>query len=194
MRNTQDTHDPLECDNSASDDCGACSCQRLHLRNVKHTHSASAFNCSALSTLSLCLCLCLCFILSMAAPQTSCILCNKEDLRAREPTISGSYEEFTFDHQVSREEAIQALRKYNESKAHSQALLKALSLSYSHSLCSTRQAQQLWIGGVYSHIGEILFGAEVCERSLLVWKSASGRWVTNADVMMMKWTGQQHRL
>lgn len=138
MPNTQDPHDPLECDNSASDDSGACSCQRLHLRNVKHTHNASAVDCSALSTLSLCLCLCLCFSLSMAAPQTSCILCNKEDLRAREPTISGSYEEFTFDHQVSREEAIQALRRYNGSKAHSHALLKAvsllLSISFQHTI------------------------------------------------------------
>lgn len=137
MRYTQDPHDPLECDSSASDDCGACSCQRLHLRNVKHTHSASAANCSAFSALSLCLCLCLCLSLSMAAPQTSCILCNKEDLRAREPTISGSYEEFTFDHQVSREEAIQALRKYNESKAHSRALLEVLSLLLSLSLQHT---------------------------------------------------------
>lgn len=118
MRNIEDPHDPLEC-NCASVE-SASSCQRLRLRNVKHAHSARTVNCAASSCtpflLSLCLCLALSATTTMAAPQTSCILCNKEDLRAREPTISGSYEEFIFDHQVSREEAIQALRKYNESK------------------------------------------------------------------------------
>lgn len=139
MRNTQDPHDPLEC-NCASVE-SASSCQRLHLRNVNHAHSAITVNCAASSCtpflLSLCLCLALSATITMAAPQTSCILCNKEDLRAREPTISGSYEEFIFDHQVSREEAIQALRKYNESKtrslyAHSLSL-HSLSLLLQHS-------------------------------------------------------------
>lgn len=179
MRDTQDPHDPLEC-NNASAEC-ACSCQRLRLINAKRAHRASTVNCAAASCctlflLSLCLCLTLSATITMAAPQTSCILCNKEDLRVREPTISGSYEEFTFDHQVSREEAIQALRKYNESKAcimHSLLVLCVLTRSlslycHSHSRCSTRPAELLQWNGVHAHSPEILFGAEVRERSLLV--------------------------
>lgn len=179
MRNIEDPHDPLEC-NCASVE-SASSCQRLRLRNVKHAHSARTVNCAASSCtpflLSLCLCLALSATITMAAPQTSCILCNKEDLRAREPTISGSYEEFIFDHQVSREEAIQALRKYNESKTcirlslASTRSLCAHSLSlffHSHSCCSTRQAELLQWDGVFAHSAEILFGAEIRERSLLV--------------------------
>ncbi|ALC45107.1 CG5910 [Drosophila busckii] len=64
--------------------------------------------------LRLCCLLLLLLGLTLAAPQSSCILCDKEDLRPREPTISNSYEEFTFDHQVSRQEAIAALKKFND--------------------------------------------------------------------------------
>ncbi|KAH8410795.1 hypothetical protein KR222_008479, partial [Zaprionus bogoriensis] len=108
---------PPEC-SIASDDC--CSCQRLPLRSDARARAGnSAKSCTfrqrcLLLSLSLYFCLCLGLRPSAAAPQTSCIQCTEQDLRAREPTLDSSYEEFTFDHQVSRKEAIEALRKYNE--------------------------------------------------------------------------------
>ncbi|EDV97706.1 GH14548 [Drosophila grimshawi] len=93
-----------------------CSCQRLHETNRKTTHNIrSNILAESITFLHLCVLLLLCLSSTLAAPQSSCILCDKEDLRSREqPTISDSYEEFTFDHQVTRQDAIQALRKYNE--------------------------------------------------------------------------------
>ncbi|XP_075161194.1 uncharacterized protein LOC142234021 [Haematobia irritans] len=49
---------------------------------------------------------------ALAAPQ-SCILCDKNDLKAKDP--QGSYEEFLFEHQVTRQDAINALKQLNES-------------------------------------------------------------------------------
>ncbi|XP_064541131.1 uncharacterized protein LOC135430394 [Drosophila montana] len=95
---------------NTSDNCS--SCQRLHKIKGNVVSNICAENSTFLRLLLLTLCL----SSILAAPQTSCILCNKEDLRAKEPTISDSYEEFTFDHQVSRQDAIQALRKFNETQ------------------------------------------------------------------------------
>ncbi|KAH8300426.1 hypothetical protein KR018_004945, partial [Drosophila ironensis] len=50
----------------------------------------------------------------LAAPQTTCINCDKEDTRARSPPHSDGYQEFIFDHQVSKHQAREALRKLNE--------------------------------------------------------------------------------
>lgn len=49
---------------------------------------------------------------AVAAPQ-SCILCDKNDLQAKDPQTN--YEEFLFEHQVTRQDAINALRQLNES-------------------------------------------------------------------------------
>ncbi|XP_034482055.1 uncharacterized protein LOC117787597 isoform X2 [Drosophila innubila] len=96
-----------EC-NMTSDDFS--SCQRLRIG-----HKLRSNYCALSSTFPhLCLLLLLGLSLCLAAPKSSCILCNKEDLIAAGPIISDSYEEKTFDHQVTRQEAIQALRKYNE--------------------------------------------------------------------------------
>ncbi|XP_065360091.1 uncharacterized protein LOC135953977 [Calliphora vicina] len=50
---------------------------------------------------------------AVAAPQSSCILCDKNDLLAKDPQTN--YEEFLFEHQVTRQDAINALRQLNES-------------------------------------------------------------------------------
>ncbi|XP_059218550.1 uncharacterized protein LOC106091114 isoform X3 [Stomoxys calcitrans] len=50
--------------------------------------------------------------MTMAAPQ-SCILCDKNDLKSKDPQTN--YEEFLFEHQVTRLDAINALKKLNES-------------------------------------------------------------------------------
>ncbi|XP_044317536.1 uncharacterized protein LOC108037885 [Drosophila rhopaloa] len=57
----------------------------------------------------------------LGAPQSSCIMCDKEDLRPRVPPFSDSYEEFTFDHQVSQLSAMESLQKINETKGQSNA-------------------------------------------------------------------------
>lgn len=49
---------------------------------------------------------------TMAAPQ-SCILCDKNDINAKDP--QRNYEEFLFEHQVTRQDAINALKQLNES-------------------------------------------------------------------------------
>lgn len=49
---------------------------------------------------------------AMAAPQ-SCILCDKNDLLAKDPQTN--FEEFLFEHQVTRQDAINALRQLNDS-------------------------------------------------------------------------------
>ncbi|TMW50487.1 hypothetical protein DOY81_004415 [Sarcophaga bullata] len=63
-------------------------------------------------TMLLMMCLLLLHSLAMAAPQ-SCILCDKNDLLAKDPQTN--YEEFLFEHQVTRQDAINALRQLNES-------------------------------------------------------------------------------
>ncbi|KAH8305838.1 hypothetical protein KR059_012229, partial [Drosophila kikkawai] len=63
----------------------------------------------------------LCLGSVLAAPQTSCIMCNKEDLRPRVPPYSDSYTEWTFDHQVSQQSAMESLQKFNESHAQNNA-------------------------------------------------------------------------
>ncbi|XP_017060097.1 uncharacterized protein LOC108100617 [Drosophila ficusphila] len=50
----------------------------------------------------------------LGAPQSSCIMCDKEDLRPRVPPYSDSYEEYTFDHQVSQQSAMEYLQKHNK--------------------------------------------------------------------------------
>ncbi|XP_062131250.1 uncharacterized protein LOC133842235 isoform X1 [Drosophila sulfurigaster albostrigata] len=105
MSNTRENHN--EC-NMTNADCS--SCQRLQsVRNKRSNNFAISLTFPQLLLLLL-----LSLSSILAAPQTSCIMCNKEDLQPREPTISASYEEFTFDHQVKRQDAIQALRAYNE--------------------------------------------------------------------------------
>lgn len=47
----------------------------------------------------------------LARPQ-GCILCNRNDLKGSNPSLT-TYEEFRFEHQVTRLEAIQALRRLN---------------------------------------------------------------------------------
>uniref|UniRef100_A0A1I8NKF9 CCC domain-containing protein n=1 Tax=Musca domestica TaxID=7370 RepID=A0A1I8NKF9_MUSDO len=49
---------------------------------------------------------------TLAAPQ-SCILCDKNDLQSKDPQTN--YEEFLFEHQVTRQDAINALKQLNES-------------------------------------------------------------------------------
>ncbi|XP_030571184.1 uncharacterized protein LOC115770166 [Drosophila novamexicana] len=117
MRNT--AGNSFECSAWSTSNCNTSdrcsSCQRSHKTKANIGHILVSNICTENSTfLRLLLLLTLCLSSTLAAPQTSCILCNKEDLRAKEPTISDSYEEFTFDHQVSRQDAIQALRKFNE--------------------------------------------------------------------------------
>ncbi|XP_037929504.1 uncharacterized protein LOC119663991, partial [Teleopsis dalmanni] len=51
-----------------------------------------------------------------AAPQ-SCILCDKKDLEAKDPGGS-NFEEFRFEHQVTRQDAISALKMFNNSFDH----------------------------------------------------------------------------
>lgn len=56
-----------------------------------------------------------CLLGIYAAPQ-SCILCDINDLKANEKSShSSSYEEFLFEHQVTRQDAIMALRLLNDS-------------------------------------------------------------------------------
>ncbi|KAM8707788.1 hypothetical protein ACLKA7_014855 [Drosophila subpalustris] len=95
-----------------SDDCS--SCQRLRIGHNLRSHNCASSSTFPHSCLLLLLLLWLGFSSTLAAPQISCILCNKDDLLAKGPIISDSYEELTFDHQVTRQDAIQALRKYNE--------------------------------------------------------------------------------
>ena len=68
--------------------------------------------CCSLVTMLLMVCLLLLHSLAIAAPQ-SCILCDKNDLLAKDPQTN--YEEFLFEHQVTRQDAINALRQLNES-------------------------------------------------------------------------------
>ncbi|XP_037827117.1 uncharacterized protein LOC119615114 [Lucilia sericata] len=76
-------------------------------------HSLSSYNCrSSFVTVFLMGYLLLVQHYAMAAPQ-SCILCDKNDLQAKDPQTN--YEEFLFEHQVTRQDAINALRQLNES-------------------------------------------------------------------------------
>lgn len=76
-------------------------------------NSLLSYNCRcSLVTMLLMVCLLLLHSLAMAAPQ-SCILCDKNDLLAKDPQTN--YEEFLFEHQVTRQDAINALRQLNES-------------------------------------------------------------------------------
>ncbi|XP_068149525.1 uncharacterized protein [Drosophila tropicalis] len=86
-------------------------CGSHHHHQLDHHHHHPQ---STTTFLYLLLLLLSCISLTLAAPQTSCILCDKDDLQAKDPLNSETYEEFTFDHQVSRQEAILALRKFNE--------------------------------------------------------------------------------
>ncbi|KAH8379891.1 hypothetical protein KR009_007827, partial [Drosophila setifemur] len=57
----------------------------------------------------------LCLAPVLGAPQTSCIMCDKEDLRPRVTVpYTDGYVEYTFDHQVSRQQAIDSIHKFNE--------------------------------------------------------------------------------
>ncbi|XP_015044060.2 uncharacterized protein [Drosophila pseudoobscura] len=107
----------VECNGSAGEDC---LCQRLRgATGRSHGDSETAPRVSlpyqSSATILLQLLLTILSVSSvLAAPQTSCIMCDKEDIRPRVPPYSDSYEEFTFDHQVSQHDAMEALRKFNE--------------------------------------------------------------------------------
>ncbi|KAI8117219.1 hypothetical protein CVS40_10824 [Lucilia cuprina] len=76
-------------------------------------HSLSSYNCrSSFLTVFLMGYLLLVQHYAIAAPQ-SCILCDKNDLQAKDPQTN--YEEFLFEHQVTRQDAINALRQLNDS-------------------------------------------------------------------------------
>ena len=86
----------------------------VSLRTLSYgLNSLLSYNCRcSLVTMLLMVCLLLLHSLAMAAPQ-SCILCDKNDLLAKDPQTN--YEEFLFEHQVTRQDAINALRQLNES-------------------------------------------------------------------------------
>lgn len=58
----------------------------------------------------------LCLGSVLAAPQSSCIMCNKEDLRPRIPPYSDSNQEYIVDHKVTQLSAMEWVQKYNECK------------------------------------------------------------------------------
>ncbi|XP_016955966.1 uncharacterized protein LOC108028570 [Drosophila biarmipes] len=73
------------------------------------------------SFLAIGIALTICFGSALGAPQTSCIMCDKEDLRPRVPPYTDSYEEYTFDHQVTQKAAIESMLKFNGTKGQNNA-------------------------------------------------------------------------
>ncbi|XP_030375554.1 uncharacterized protein LOC115624842 isoform X2 [Scaptodrosophila lebanonensis] len=99
-------------------DCN-CACQRLSLNEAhlgeafSYTHTSSTFlsPCLVLHALLLLL---LALSSTLAAPQ-SCTTCDKNELQTQ--ASENSVEKFRFDHQVTRQDAINALRIFNETYA-----------------------------------------------------------------------------
>ncbi|KAL9909512.1 uncharacterized protein ACN427_004641 isoform 2-T15 [Glossina fuscipes fuscipes] len=56
---------------------------------------------------------CLLMMHNASAEPQGCILCEKSDLKGKDPQTN--YEEFRFEHQVTRQDAINALRRLNDS-------------------------------------------------------------------------------
>eukprot|EP00099_Drosophila_melanogaster_P003596 NP_001163482.1 uncharacterized protein Dmel_CG5910, isoform B [Drosophila melanogaster] len=73
------------------------------------------------SFLSIGIAVTICLGSALAAPQSSCIMCDKEDLRPRLPPYSDSYEEYTFDHQVTQQAALESIQKFNGSRGQNNA-------------------------------------------------------------------------
>ncbi|XP_044250402.1 uncharacterized protein [Drosophila takahashii] len=63
----------------------------------------------------------ICLGSALGAPQSSCIMCDKEDLRPRIPPYSDSYEEYTFDHQVTQQSAMESIQKFNGTRGQNNA-------------------------------------------------------------------------
>lgn len=84
-----------------------CSSASIQLSSLSLSHQF----CWQWSSL-LCLAIVLCPVpLVLGRPQ-GCILCSQSDLKGNDPSLT-TYEEFRFEHQVTRQEAIQALRRLN---------------------------------------------------------------------------------
>ncbi|XP_017098101.2 uncharacterized protein [Drosophila bipectinata] len=91
-------------------------CQRLqgstHRATDKTSGPGVCLRYQPVATVFLLLLLCLAPVLG--APQTSCIRCDKEDFRTRAPHHGEEFVERIVDHQVSKFQAREALRKLNE--------------------------------------------------------------------------------
>ncbi|XP_017081051.1 uncharacterized protein LOC108114529 [Drosophila eugracilis] len=73
------------------------------------------------SFLALGIVLTICLGSVLGAPQSSCIMCKEEDLRPRVPPYSESFEEYTFDHQVTQQAAMQFILKLNGTRGQNNA-------------------------------------------------------------------------
>lgn len=113
-RRVNTTSNVLEC----NDDLALDYCQRLpgstHRATEKTSSPGVTLRYQPLTTAFLLLLLCLGPVLGF--PQTSCIRCDKEDFRTRAPPHGEEFVERIVDHQVSKLQAREALRKLNESE------------------------------------------------------------------------------
>jgi len=111
----------LECSGLAIENC---QCSRLQRSSQRSTDKpliprvSLRYQPSAVipSFLAIGIVLTICLGSALGAPQSSCIMCDKEDLRPRVPPYTDSYEEYTFDHQVTQQSAIESMLKFNGSK------------------------------------------------------------------------------
>ncbi|XP_017122222.1 uncharacterized protein LOC108142714 [Drosophila elegans] len=101
----------------------SCQCSRLQQSPPRSTDKpldpkVSLRNQPAVipSFLAVVIVLAICLGSALGAPQSSCIMCDKEDLRPRVPPYSDSYEEYTFDHQVTQLSAMESLQKINATR------------------------------------------------------------------------------